>query len=147
VWPWVAQIGADRAGFYSYETLENLVGCRVRNADRIHPEWAVQPGDSLSIHPKMPPLPILAIEPGRWFVAHAAPPTGRTPATKGEVAVSWLFLIEPIDNRRTRVISRYRCATAPDLATRLQFGPTLIEPISFAMDRAMLLGINARAGQ
>jgi hypothetical protein len=27
VWPWVAQVGADRGGFYSYEWLENLVGC------------------------------------------------------------------------------------------------------------------------
>ena len=25
VWPWLAQIGQDRAGFYSYDVLENLV--------------------------------------------------------------------------------------------------------------------------
>jgi hypothetical protein len=37
VWPWVAQIGADRGGFYSYQWLENVVGCDVRNAERIHP--------------------------------------------------------------------------------------------------------------
>src|SRR5918994_7083921 len=28
VWPWLAQIGQDRGGFYSYEWLENLAGCR-----------------------------------------------------------------------------------------------------------------------
>ncbi|MGZ3681510.1 MAG: hypothetical protein ACXWQR_24345, partial [Ktedonobacterales bacterium] len=39
VWPWLAQIGQDRAGFYSYEWLENLAGCRMRNADHIYPEW------------------------------------------------------------------------------------------------------------
>jgi hypothetical protein len=39
VWPWLAQIGQDRGGFYSYEWLENLAGCRMRNAERIHPEW------------------------------------------------------------------------------------------------------------
>lgn len=39
VWPWLAQIGQDRGGFYSYEWLENLAGCRMRNAWRIHPEW------------------------------------------------------------------------------------------------------------
>jgi len=33
VWPWVAQIGADRAGFYSYQWLENLAGCNVHNAE------------------------------------------------------------------------------------------------------------------
>lgn len=38
-WPWLAQIDQDRGGFYSYEWLENLAGCRTRNADRIHVEW------------------------------------------------------------------------------------------------------------
>ena len=28
VWPWLAQLGQDRGGFYSYEGLENLAGCR-----------------------------------------------------------------------------------------------------------------------
>ncbi len=147
VWPWVAQIGADRAGFYSYELLENLAGCRIHNAEHLQPRWAVQPGDALSIHPNIPPLPIVAIEPGRWFIAHAAPPDQRPPQRKGDVAVTWLFLVEPTGPATSRIISRYRCATAGDLATRLQFGPTLIEPISFAMDRAMLRGIKARVQQ
>ena len=30
VWPWLAQIGQDRAGFYSYTWLENLAGCRMQ---------------------------------------------------------------------------------------------------------------------
>ena len=31
------------------------------------------------------------------------------------------------------------------LATRLAFGPTFVEPIGFAMDRRMLLGVKERA--
>ena len=31
VWPWLAQIGQGRGGFYSYELLENLAGCRIHN--------------------------------------------------------------------------------------------------------------------
>jgi hypothetical protein len=61
------------------------------------------------------------------------------------VEVTWLFLLEPLDAERCRFISRYRCATSDDLATRLQYGPTLVEPIGFAMDRRMLLGIKQRA--
>src|ERR1035437_10048332 len=34
VWPWIAQIGQGRGGFYSYTWLENLVGCKIVNADR-----------------------------------------------------------------------------------------------------------------
>jgi hypothetical protein len=39
VWPWIAQLGQGRGGFYSYDFLENLVGCDIHSADRIVPEW------------------------------------------------------------------------------------------------------------
>lgn len=146
VWPWVAQVGADRAGFYSYAALENLFGCGIANADRVHPEWQVGPDSELLVHPKAPPLPVAAMEPGAWFVAHGGPPPGTDRTRETWVDVSWLFLVEPMgDSSRSRVVSRYRCATSDDLTTRLQFGPTLVEPISFAMDRRMLLGIRDRA--
>ena len=39
VWPWVVQLGQGRGGFYSYDWLENLVGCDIHSADRIVPQW------------------------------------------------------------------------------------------------------------
>jgi hypothetical protein len=39
VWPWIAQLGQGRGGFYSYDFLENLAGCDIHSADRIIPEW------------------------------------------------------------------------------------------------------------
>ena len=39
IWPWLAQLGQGRGGFYSYDFLENLVGCDIHSADRIVPEW------------------------------------------------------------------------------------------------------------
>lgn len=39
VWPWLAQIGEDRGGFYSYSWLERAAGAEIHNADEIHPEW------------------------------------------------------------------------------------------------------------
>src|SRR6478735_2535965 len=39
VWPWLVQMGQDRGGLYSYETLENVFGLEYHNADRIHSEW------------------------------------------------------------------------------------------------------------
>jgi hypothetical protein len=148
VWPWVAQIGADKGGFYSYQWLENLVGCDVHNAERVHPDWAVQLDGTLSLHPDLPPLRVTALDPGRWFVAYAGPDgpaEERTAADEPWVATSWLFLVEAIGPDRSRFVSRYRCATSDDLTTRLQFGPALIEPIGFAMDREMLLGVRRRA--
>ena len=113
----------------------------MRNAERIHPEWAVAEGDALSMHPDLPPLPVAAVEPGRWYVAHGAP----DPDAEAGAAVSWLFFLEPLGDHRCRFISRYRCATSDDLATRLQFGPAVVEPIGSAMDIEMLKGVRDRA--
>jgi hypothetical protein len=145
VWPWVAQIGADRAGFYSYQWLENLAGCQLRNAEAIHPEWAIRKGGLLLLHPDMPALRVADIMPGKWFVAHAPLDENARVAGKPWAAVSWLFFLESLDNGRCRMISRYRCACSDDLRTRLQLGATFVEPIGFAMDRRMLKGIKERA--
>src|SRR4051794_28841535 len=37
VWPWLVQIGEDRAGFYSYSWLERAVGAHIHNANIVHP--------------------------------------------------------------------------------------------------------------
>jgi hypothetical protein len=145
VWPWVAQIGADRAGFYSYQWLENLAGCGLRNAETVHPEWAVHQGDTLLVHPKMPPLQVAEAVPGRYFVAHAPPDPAARATGKPWVAVSWLFLVESLGPHRCRFVSRYRAASSGDLATRLSFGPSLLEPIGFVMNRRMLQGVRRRA--
>jgi hypothetical protein len=36
VWPWLVQMGADRAGSYSWDQLDNW---GIASAERIHPEW------------------------------------------------------------------------------------------------------------
>ncbi len=53
VWPWVAQLGQDRGGFYSYELLEDLVGCEMENLHYLDPalqQWQV--GDKLWMYPR-----------------------------------------------------------------------------------------------
>jgi len=145
VWRWVAQIGADRAGFYSYQWLENIAGCNLRNADAVHQDWELEQGDELRLHPKVPPLRIVRLERGKFFVAHA--PLDEVARGKGQpwATASWLFAVEPLPNGRCRLLTRYRLACSPDVATRIALGPTLMEPIGFAMDRRMLLGVKERA--
>jgi hypothetical protein len=145
VWPWVAQIGADRAGFYSYQWLENIAGCELRNAERVHPEWVVRDGSTLRLHPDAPPLDVVSVVAGRYFVAYAPPDAAARFAGKPWAEATWLFFLEPLEGNRCRFVSRYRCACSDDLATRLAFGPSLLEPIGFAMDRRMLMGVKERA--
>ena len=42
VWPWIAQLGQGRGGFYSYDFLENLAGCDIHSAGRIVARMAVR---------------------------------------------------------------------------------------------------------
>ena len=144
VWPWVAQIGAGRAGFYSYQWLENLVGCDVHNAESIHLEWAHRPGDDLVLHPRMPPLRVVSVSPGRSLVASVTADEEARAAGRPWASASWAFLVEPVAPGRCRVVSRFRSTFSADFATQQLQGPTLLEPVGFAMDRRMLLGIRDR---
>jgi hypothetical protein len=125
VWPWIAQIGQDRAGFYSYEWLENLAGCEMENADRIHPEWQDrQVGETIRLHPDTG-LRVTAFEPGRVLGIE-----------------NWgnLVLREQGPDR-CRLIVRGR---APSGALALAYG-LLLEIPHFVMERKMLLGIKRLA--
>jgi hypothetical protein len=126
VWPWLAQLGQDRGGFYSYEWLENLAGCRMRNADRIHPEWQHREiGERVMLHP-LNGLPVSRFEPGR------------------EIGLEgWgSFAVEPLGDRRCRIVCR---GEAHDSALYAAYYVALIELPHFLMERRMLLGIKERA--
>lgn len=133
VWPWLLQMGQTRGGFYSYTWLENLVGCHMDNADEIVPEWQeLNVGDKVWLHPKAPPVEVAAIEPGSAIVL------------KGWGA----FVLQPIDEKRTRLIIRSQGDYNPDLKNPILnflLWRVVFEPAHFIMERKMLLGIKARA--
>ena len=87
VWPWLAQMGQGRGGFYSYEGLENLVGCDIHNADRILPEFQeLKEGDGIRLHPSIPALPVAVLEPQRALLLHGSEPIGEQPGKAGPPA-------------------------------------------------------------
>lgn len=133
VWPWLVQMGQTRGGFYSYTWLENLVGCHMRNADEIDPDWQeLKVGDKVWLHPKAPPVEVHHIEPGQAIVL------------KGWGA----FVLQPIDEKTTRLIIRSQGDYNPDLKNPILnffLWRVVFEPAHFIMERKMLLGIKARA--
>jgi hypothetical protein len=74
VWPWLVQIGQDRAGFYSYSWLENLFRADIHNVDEIVPEWqTIEEGGTVRLASKEvygdgPLLRVSHVRPGRSFV-------------------------------------------------------------------------------
>lgn len=143
VWKWLVQIGADRGGFYSYEGLENLAGCNVHNADRIRPELQnLKPGDEIRLHPKAPGMPVAEIEPGVYMLVHS---NDHTENTDRYIHTTWLWYLDKMDTNTTRLIVRGRNDYSPELSNRLLMGPLLMEPVSFVMERKMLIEIRNRA--
>ncbi|WP_182353624.1 hypothetical protein [Flaviflexus huanghaiensis] len=68
VWPWIAQLGQNKAGFYSFERLENLAGCEITNAKTIRPEWQdVKVGDPFPLAPGLG-LRVALVAPGDHLV-------------------------------------------------------------------------------
>jgi len=55
IWPWLAQLGPGRAGFYTYDRLEQIVGAAIRSADRVMPELQqLAVGDAVLLSPMVP---------------------------------------------------------------------------------------------
>ncbi len=125
VWAWLVQIGQDKGGFYSYDWLENLAGCRLRSADRIHEEWQdLRPGDPLTMFPGFSTR-IVEVDPARSVVIE-----------------NWgSYVIDPIDDGRCRLVARSHQDRDP---AGLGYVAAIELPHA-VMERKMLLGVKHRA--
>ncbi len=141
IWPWIAQIGQGRGGFYSYQKLENLVGCQIENTARILDEHQdVRVGDPIRLHAQAPPLTVAVVEEPTVLVLFGGPADADERAV---LATSWAFVLIEQPGRTTRLVSRTRYQHADDRRSRLMGGPLLLEPVSFVMERKMLKVIKA----
>ena len=139
VWPWIAQLGQGRGGFYSYDFLENLVGCDIHSADRIVPEWQdVGVGDEVRLAPQVG-LDVALLEPGRSLVLRGGIPIGNTAAPYD---FTWAFALRAEPNETTRLLVRERYAYTRPWARLLVESA---ETVSFVMSQKMLRGIKNRA--
>jgi len=140
VWPWLVQLGQGRGGFYTYEGLENLVGCQIRNVDEIRPELqSLDVGDTIVLHGRSGFGPeVTRLDPGRALVL------GGPPNEKGSQA-TWAFYLLDGPNGTTRLLERGLHVAGSGLAEKLGFGPSLMDPISFVMSKKMLQSLKKLA--
>lgn len=141
VWPWLAQMGDTRGGYYSYTFIENWVGVLTGatdyqvtyvNADRIHPEWQdPQPGDALI----QSVLKVREVVPGQYLLAD-----GLDPAIFNWI---WLWQIQPLaEGQQTRLVVRMAIAAAGPPDPVMGF---LMDAGGFVMEQNMLHGLKTRA--
>jgi hypothetical protein len=148
VWPWLAQIGQGRGGFYSYDALENLARCDIHSADRIIPQLQQpHPGDLILLAPAGAPcFRVSKTQPPSVLTLVGADPKTRVaapiPGTPEEMASTWQWVLHAVDNGRgTRLVVRQRLSY-PRRQSALWH---LVEPVGFVMERRTLHGIKARA--
>lgn len=101
IWPWLAQMGYRRAGFYGYDLIENLGSeTGIRSATTIlanlqHPK----PGDTLPIS-VVASMTFGSIQPGSYLI------------WRGKASIpsdgSFVWALYPVDQSHTRLVSRAR---------------------------------------
>lgn len=152
VWPWLVQMGHGRAGWYSWDRLDNS---GIPSADRIVPEWQnVRTGQHLVEAPD-----------GRsWFTVERVKPN-RTLALRTTIELPsgrsfdpqsgiprrayadgvWSFNLRPAPGGQTRLVTRTRGKTRPQGLTR-PFGLLVGDPAHFIMQTRQFHGLRTRVG-
>jgi hypothetical protein len=149
VWPWLVQMGQGRGGLYSFDGLENLVGCAIQSADQILPDFQqLRVGDLIRLGPVgYPCFRVHHVESGASLVLVGADPRPPHPAAAPDSPAgiaTWQWQLRPTpDSQGTRLVSRQRLSYPPTTTMRLMWH--VVEPVGFVMERQMLRGIKQRA--
>lgn len=161
VWPWLVQMGFGRAGWYSWDRLDNA---GIPSAGRIVPEWqSVQVGQRLiEASDGRSWFTVELVEPDRTLapLLRSVRPDGRRPfrpqhprirrrgadgAARAYMDGVWSFNLRPAPGGQTRLVARSRGTSRPRPLLR-PFGLVLGDPLHFIMQTRQFHGLRARVG-
>lgn len=168
VWPWLAQLGYGRGGWYSYQQLDRPWspggGPLGDSSDVILEEYQdLAEGDLVPTHPEGG-FVARVVEPDASLVLFLDDGMTREQveemvADSGDEAieavskmemppfsVSWSFVLEPVGNGRARLIERVR-THVEDISDSQRRGVPLLQMGVFVLMRSQMLGIQERAEQ
>jgi hypothetical protein len=138
VWPWLAQIGEDRGGFYSYSGLERAVGAQIHNAATVNPEWQdLQVGDTVWLARRYGDVArqiVASVKPNSHLVLMSPPDYERVRSGK-RASGAWGFYLRQ-EKGRTRLLVRGSGGAV---------GTALFDIPHFVMEQKMMRGIRDRA--
>ena len=140
VWPWLAQIGEDRGGFYSYSLLERAVGAHIHNADTIHLEWQdLQVGDTVWLAQRYGDgaRQVVAVIKPESHLVLMSPADFERVQQGGKALGAWAFYLRRKDGW-TRLIARGSGGAV---------GHAAFDITHFVMEQKMMRGIRDRAQQ
>lgn len=138
IWPWLVQLGQDRAGFYSYDWLENIFLAGIRNRETIRTEWQARAvGDWVqAVQPRYLGFDAQGIVGWKVTIADKDAALGLD---------KWgTFALVAQPDGTTRLIAR-QLRSGPEPALAWPIVTFLLDPAHFVMERRMLLRIAALA--
>ena len=135
VWPWIVQMGYRRAGFYTYDLLDNA---GYASADRILGQFQ-QPkiGDWMPMTSNVnatTAFKVKAFLTNRWLLWEKPDST-------------WAWMLTPLAGGQTRLVTRLKQRYPWESPAMALFTLLLLEFGDFPMMRRMLTGIKVRAEQ
>lgn len=155
VWPYLAQIGQRRAGFYAFDWLERLFGFHIYNTYKIVEEWQnVYVGEYIFYHQNGIGSEVKEVKEGEYFTSLSdSRHPSRYPGAVAFVppfglkyfAWSWNFILEDAGNNSTRFFTRCDASFEPFTGIRRALVAVFLGIPSFVMCKAMLKTIKACA--
>lgn len=150
VWPWLVQMGCDRAGWYAWDRLDNG---GVPSATRIHREWQdVAIGDRWASTPSGRAwFEVAALDPGRVLGLRASIDlrTGRPfdpqgPRPRFYIDALWAFQLNEWTDERTRLVVSGYAAARPRVVQRIA-DLVFWEPAHWVMQTRQFENLKRRA--
>jgi hypothetical protein len=149
IWPWLAQMGCRRGGWYSIDWLDNG---GAPSASRIIPEFQqIRVGDRLPATPNdTGGFAVLRAEPPRLLVLGSPSLSSEARASDKSWGMfgarydsTWAFVLEPVGDTATRLVVRVRGRVQP--GARATLARVALRPIHEVMERTQLRNLKRRA--
>jgi hypothetical protein len=141
VWPWIAQLGYRRGGFYTYDQVDNA---GEPSADRIIEEYQdLKVGGLIPMWHESHGLAIAykvdSFEVPKWMLWVHRPHENEEPDS------TWSWRLNELPTGGTRLVTRMKQDYRWETRRLALFNLVLMEFGDFAMERRMLKGIKVRA--
>jgi hypothetical protein len=151
IWPWLQQMGCRRAGWYSYDWLDNG---GAPSSEKIIKRWQhLKVGDRIPGSPSDLPgegFEVIDLKENQYFVLStfnhlpSFAPVRAEETPDAYWRTTWCFFLEPLNDQQTRLLVRSNLHFRPKWLV-YPLAQLIARPLHFFMQRKQLNGIKTRA--